>query len=233
MPVKDKKLNYEIVGGLGKIKIVEEGELAGIGTVYRAYGSSEEQIAAFQAKGIGFPYLASVEDVARIWEAKVSDYWFSRLSLAAVGFEDENPVLYKHSPLMNRGMARYLKFINSEGGLALDKEFYANIREIAKNEEKLPPELRTVQVLRDLEYKLTPDMDESKFLFGSFTEKYLGDHKVLIYCPDKDYLRTGVTGIVPMFFGDGDTIGYGMTSWPGMTEGTDEAFGILRKEVKK
>ncbi len=209
-------------------KILREGVLEGEGVVYRSHGSLDEQIAAFQAVGISSPYLATVEDVARIWDAGISDYMFSRLSTATIGFEGENPILYKLSPLTNYGMAKYIES-NGASGIHLDSKFYTTICEVAKTEQKLSPELRTAQVLRGFEYKLAPDMDESRFLFGNFAEEYLGKHKVEIVSPPDRSLPKGKSVIQVMFFAEWNTIGFGLESWPGMEEWYGDAFGIKRE----
>lgn len=219
-----------------KLKARQLGKLDGFGEIYSVGPSNlDEQIAAFQAVGIEHPYFATPEEVAGIWTQKVSKHDWSRLSTCTVGMAGEKPILYKHSPLMNPAIAKFMSD-GEDAGFALDSQFYTTLEKIAEREAKLPVERKTAQVLgTNKTYRLTYEMEEGQFLFGRFAKDFLNANPVYIHSPLDNHLPEKRLCVAwPMWISsprdDGVAhIGFGLDAWPGREQNINEALGILRK----
>ena len=149
---------------IGKIKGCE---------VYQVGAPLDEQINAFQRKGIVAPFLATPEDIAQIrLDGLSTDN--SRTSIAPIGIKGGKTILYKNSPLMNPLMAAFAVQSHRNGNCpSFSKEIYEAAESLAKSQEGLEPEDRTaIIVSQDGDFKLTPEMEESKFSLGKLAILY-------------------------------------------------------------
>ena len=153
---------------------IKLGNVEGVGDVYQAIAPLDKQIQAFEKVGIKSPYLPSLEQVARIRFAELSNN-SSRISIAPIAIKGEPTILSKDSPLMNPLMASYAvsqhktgKYLSFQG-----TDIYEQAREIAIEDSSLSPEKRRAIILSYNEnFILTPQTEEAIFLLGETTQEY-------------------------------------------------------------
>lgn len=158
------------------------GEFRGMGKILSLHAPLDEQILAFQKKGIPPPYLSTPEQVAQIRVFKpeldeLSDLG-SRTSLASIGAKNEPIILYRDSPIMNPLMAAIAVAAHrNRQYLLFSREVYEAAKRIAVPQKGLAPEDRTAHILEGKaddgrEILLTPEMDDTKFILRRMASEY-------------------------------------------------------------
>ncbi|MEK6893523.1 MAG: hypothetical protein AABX07_04935 [Nanoarchaeota archaeon] len=154
-----------------KYEAQKVGEVPELGTIYRVNAPLDEQLKAFEK--VGIRTLATLEEVAQIRLAEVSND-YSRTSIAPIAVKDSKTILVRDSPLMNPLMTlaavrahankRYFETI---------KEVYEAAEALAQSQDTIAPEDRDALIVSQTgDFKLTPEMDESRFVFRKQTTPY-------------------------------------------------------------
>ena len=157
---------------------IKLGNVEGLGDVYQVGAPLDKQIQAFEKVGIKSPYLPSLEQVARIRLAGLSNGLSndsSRTSIAPIAIKGEPTILSKDSPLMNPLMASYAVSQHKTGKYPSFQgtDIYEQAREIAIEDRLLSPEKRRAIILPSNEdFILTPQTEEAIFLLGEATQEY-------------------------------------------------------------
>ena len=157
---------------------IKLGNVEGLGDVYQVGAPLDKQIQAFEKVGIKSPYLPSLEQVARIRLAGLSNGLSndsSRTSIAPIAIKGEPIILSKDSPLMNPLMASYAVSQHKNGKYPSFQgtDIYEQAREIAIEDSSLSPEKRRAIILSYNEnFILTPQTEEAIFLLGEATQEY-------------------------------------------------------------
>ena len=157
-----------------KYRAKKLGNVEGLGDVYQVGAPLNKQIQAFEKAGIKAPYLPSLEQVARIRFAELSNN-SSRISIAPIAIKGEPTILSKDSPLMNPLMASYAVSQHKTGKYPSFQgtDIYEQAREIVREDSSLSPEKRRAIILpHNEDFILTPQTEEVIFLLGEATQEY-------------------------------------------------------------
>jgi hypothetical protein len=154
----------------------------GIGDVYRSLAPLDMQIESFAKVEVPYPYLVSSRETIELRLRDFSNDW-TRTCVAPIAVHGEPTVLYNFSPWMNQAMASIAVDAHKRGVYPkLPREFYESVRLIAESEENIEPEYRTAFIVSARgDIKLTPQMDETKFLLGERAKEYFrkNEHKII------------------------------------------------------
>lgn len=158
------------------------GTLSNGGEVYEVNAPLDVQVEAFERKKINAPYLASPDQIAQMRLEGVHSNW-SRTCYAPLKIKDKPTIVTANSPwLANKYFARQVVKVHKNGEYpTMPKWFYEMLEQEAKDQERLPPEDKSVHIMQgrpdsDNLITLTPESDDARFLIKRFTKKYFEEN---------------------------------------------------------
>ncbi|MEK6926260.1 MAG: hypothetical protein AABW50_03195 [Nanoarchaeota archaeon] len=157
---------------------------------------------------------------------------FTKTNMVPVGVKRENPALYRVSPFMDPAMAKIaVKAHRNSMYPVLDREFYEAVKQYADEDKGLEPEDRRAIILSSPEdYLLTPEMEDTRFIFGKPTKGYFDKfgHKSIKFfnLPTNDVPKNKC--FVNCLWFDGPVGDSGLYAGDRDLYDEDSAFGVLR-----
>lgn len=200
--------------------------------VYEACAPLDAQILALKQEGITAPYLATPDEVALIRTDGVHTHW-SRTSYAPIKVRGKPTIITADSPWMNEAMACVAMKAHESGEYpSMPEFFYESVEQIAKRQQSLAPEDRTVHILEGKAdsndvIKLSPEMDDTKFLLKKLATEYFKQFKnitIPFYDMSNDVPK-GRANVNYLYFG-GPRNGSGLVAWDRGLHDDDGASGV-------
>ncbi|MEK6855345.1 MAG: hypothetical protein AABX73_03940 [Nanoarchaeota archaeon] len=199
------------------------------GEVYQVAAPLDEQIKAFRAKKISYPFLAYPDEVAQIRLSSISND-HSRTSMTAVSLKKARTILLREPLLMNDITASEATRANTNAQyLMRGKVLYEVAEARAKSEEGLAPEDRTACIIsQEGDFDLTPEMPDSRFIIRSQTSDYFAEKtngRITFFClPGQSKNKTTLNYL---WFGSPRNKSYIECGNGDLCDGI-RAFGLLR-----
>jgi len=206
--------------------------------VYEVRGPLDKQIKAFKDIEIIFPYLATLSQVAQIRLEGVNTDG-SRTSYAPAKVKGKPTIITSDSPYMNEAMAMVAMQAHKSGEYPqFQANFYEALEQIAKTQDNLEPEDRTVHILEgkpDSEgvITLTPEMPDTRFLLKKPAKEYFKkfNHKSINFYDLLDNAPKDKTHVNYLWF-DYPQNGSELDARSRDLRDGDWAFGVLEKSAK-